>query len=76
MEPQSQVLTTEVAFEGETHPASYYVEHNIIHAQIGGRLMSTPLTYVPAERTVQVLLLGHLQQTTRKRRQLVDWLGV
>lgn len=76
MEPQSQVLTAEVEFEGETHQASYYVENNIIHAHIGGRLMSTPLTNVAAERTVQALLSGYLLQTTRKRQQMADWLGV
>jgi hypothetical protein len=63
MERESQILTTEVEFEGESYSATYYVEHNIIHAHIGGRLMSTPVAHVPAERTVQALLQGHLLQS-------------
>lgn len=73
MEQQSQVLTTEVEFEGEIHSASYYVEHDVIHANIGGRLMSTPLTGISAKCAVQVLLQGYLLQAQRKARQRSSW---
>ena len=73
MEHQSQVLTTEVEFEGQIHSASYYVENDIIHANIGGRFMSVPLNGPSAKSAVQTLLRGHLLQTQRSARQRSHW---
>lgn len=73
MEQQSQVFTTEVEFEGQIHSASYYVENDIIHASIGGRLLSVPLNGPSAKRAVQALLQGHLLQAQRKTGQRSNW---
>lgn len=69
------VLTAEVEFEGQGYSASYCIEHNVTNANIGGRLMLTSLTSVPAEKTVQALLMGYLFQPQRKSQQTVDWQG-
>ena len=73
MERQSQVLTTEVEFEGETHFASYYVENDIIHALIGGRLTATPTGDIPSEKLVQAMLQGYLLQRQRRAWQRINW---
>jgi len=57
MDTQSRLLTTEVAFEGKTFTASYFIERDIIQASIEGRLYTTTLGYRPAEETVRGLLL-------------------
>ncbi|MGV3576387.1 MAG: hypothetical protein ACO1O4_14775 [Devosia sp.] len=73
MERRSQVLTADVEFEGEMHSASYYVENDIIHAHIGGRLVATPKGDVPAEALVRAMLQGYLLQRQRKARQRISW---
>lgn len=73
MERQSTVQTTSVTFEGQTYSASYFVENNIINANIGGRVMMTPLGPNGAEKTVQTLLTGHLLQNARKSRHAGSW---
>lgn len=60
MDTQSQVLTTEVEFEGKTYTASYFLERDIIHANIEGYDVMTPLGAGTAEETVQTLLLEQL----------------
>lgn len=75
MEQHSQVLTTQVEFEGETYEASYFIEHGVIHANIEGRFLQTPLSGVDAAHTVQAVLKGHLLQTHRKSQQRDQWLG-
>lgn len=66
MEQTSQVMTVELEFDGETFSASYHVEHDLIHANIDGHLMTTPLTVAPAGHTVKAMLLGHLLKTRPK----------
>jgi len=75
MEQHSQVLTTQVEFEGQTYEASYFIENGIIHANIDGRMLQTPLTAVDASRTVQIILRGHLLQTHRKSQKRDQWFG-
>jgi hypothetical protein len=75
MEQHSQVLTTLVDFEGETYEASYFIEHGIIHANIDGRIIQTPLSSVDATQTVQAVLRGYLLQTHRKAQQRNSWSG-
>ncbi|KFL29478.1 hypothetical protein JP75_20600 [Devosia riboflavina] len=74
MEQHSQVLTTEVEFDGNSYTATYFVEHGIIHANIDGRLVHAPLTQEEAQRTVQAMLTGHLLQTHRKSAQRDSWM--
>lgn len=65
METESQVLTAEVTYEGQTVTAPYYVEHDVIHANVAGRIVSTPLGDEPAEQTVKALMLEVLQRNGR-----------
>lgn len=64
MDIQSQVLTVEVEFEGQTYTASYFLEQDIIQASIEGRLYTAVKGAGPAEDTVQALLLEWLLQNT------------
>ena len=73
MERRSQVLTADVEFEGEMHSASYYVENDIIHALVGGRLVATPAGDVPPEKLVQAMLQSYLLQRQRRARQRISW---
>lgn len=73
MERQSTVFTTSVVFGGSTFEASYYIEHGIIHAHIGGRVLMSPVGTQLAEQTVQTLLTGHLLQQSRKARHFGNW---
>lgn len=69
MDIQSQVLTVELDFEGQTYIASYFLEQDIIQASIEGRLFTAVKGAVPAEDTVRALLLEWLLQNTSKSRE-------
>lgn len=73
MEMQSQVFDVEVEVDGRTHQAVYFVENNIIHAQVEGKLIVSPLGAMPASDTVRALLRGQLLQMKRKHQQRVIW---
>ncbi len=60
MDTQSKVLTADLEFEGKIYTASYFLERDIIHANIDGRVLMTPLGASPANETVRVLLLEWL----------------
>lgn len=64
MDTQSQVLTIQMAFEGKTYTASYFLEQDIIQANIEGRLFTVVKGAGPAEETVRALLLEWLLQNT------------
>lgn len=73
MEMQSQVFDVEVEFDGQTHKAAYFVENDIIHAQVGGKLIVSPLGTVPASKTVKALMTGQLLQLKRRQQQRINW---
>ena len=73
MEPNSTVLEASVQFEGETYTAAYFIEHGIIHANIGGRTLMAPFVSDSAEKIVETLLIGNLAQVTRKTSNLSQW---
>ena len=66
IERQFQVYNASIEFDGEVHSASYYIENNVIHANIGGRMIMTVLGSNPGSQTVKALLLAHLLQAKRK----------
>lgn len=72
---RSIVRDITVEFEGVEHKASYFVEHGIVHAHVGGRIVPTQLGERDAAELVRSLLLGHLQQTARKARLVSRWQG-
>lgn len=73
MEMHSQVFDVEVEFDGKTHQAAYFVENGIIHAQVEGKLIVSPLGNGPASKTVKALITGQLLQMKRKHKQRVSW---
>lgn len=73
MERESVVLEVEVQHEGSTYRASYFVEGETIHANVGGRMLIAPLARKPAADTVKTLLSGHLLQQSRKIRHSGLW---
>lgn len=76
MEGKSIVLTTQVEFEGNSYSATYFVnDDDVVHANIGGKVLLTPLAMRSAEKVVQALLTGHLLQQTRKSRNAGKWSG-
>jgi hypothetical protein len=73
-EREGVVQSVEIRFEGEVHRASYFVEYNVIHASIGGRVIATPVGNGPVADTVKALLLGQLLQRSRKMTSARLWL--
>lgn len=73
MEMQSQVFDVEVEFDGQTHRAAYFVENDIIHAQVDGKLLVSPLGTVPAAKTVKALITGQLLLMKRRHKQRINW---
>lgn len=73
MEMQSQVFDVEIEFDGQTHRAAYFVENDIIHAQVEGKLLVSPLGAGPASKTVKALITGQLLQMKRKHKQRINW---
>lgn len=73
MEMQSQVYDVEVEFDGQIHTAAYFVENDIIHAQVEGKLIVSPLGTAPASKTVKALITSQLLQMKRKHKQRVNW---
>jgi hypothetical protein len=73
MERNSQVLEVEVDYGGTPHRASYFVEENTIHANIGGRVLSIPCGPRSAADTVKTVLSGYLLQQSRKLRHAGRW---
>lgn len=74
-ERECLVQTVDVKFDGELHRASYYVENNVIHAQIDGHPVLSPLGNAQAADTVKVLLTEHLIQRRRVTNQAERWLS-
>lgn len=64
MDTQCQVLSVDVEFEGSTYTASYFLEQDIIQANIEGRLFTTVKGTGPAKETVRALLFEWLLQNT------------
>lgn len=62
----SMVHQIEVRRGGQTYVAAYFIEHGIIHAQIGERFLMAPMGSMPAENTVRMLLEGQLQRYGRR----------
>jgi hypothetical protein len=73
MEMQSQVFEVEVEFDGNLHKAVYFVENDVIHAQVEGRMIRSPMGAVPASKIVKALVTGQLLQTRRKNTQRASW---
>ncbi|HEV7346485.1 MAG TPA: hypothetical protein VGN60_12725 [Devosia sp.] len=73
MERHSQVLEVEIDHNGEAHHATYFVEQNMIHTAIDGRLMTIPVGQRSAAETVKSVLSGFLAQKARKRRHVSRW---
>ena len=69
----SLVRDIEIEHEGVSHRATYFIEHGIIHARIGERLLSVPLSIGDPDATVANLLRGHLAQSARRERQASRW---
>ena len=70
---QSVVLDVDVEHEGQTHRATYFVENDVVHARVGGKVLLSPLGGGDAQEKVRTLLLGHLLLETRKARQAMSW---
>lgn len=73
MEQKSQVLEVEVEHQGEIHRASYFVEGEVVHARIGGKVLRSPLGGGDAAEKVRALLTGHLLLQSRKARNAEIW---
>ena len=69
----SIVLDVQVEHEGDTHVASYFVEHGVVQARIGARVLLVPLLDGDADEMVKVLLREHLRQTSRMVHQAGVW---
>lgn len=72
-ERQSIVQTVEVSHGDDTYSANYFVERDVIHARIDGRILRSPVGEGPPSETVKALLTGHLLQRSRKMGQARRW---
>lgn len=70
---QSVVLDVDVEHEGQTHRATYFVEGDVVHARVGGRVLASRLGGSDAQEKVRTLLMGHLLIEARKARQAISW---
>lgn len=62
----SMVHQVEIRRGGQTYVAAYFIEHGIIHAQVGERFLMAPMGAMPAESTVRILLEGQLRRAGRR----------
>lgn len=76
MQQESVVLEAEVQHGGQTHTAAYFVEGDVVHAQVGTRVLVAPLAGGDANARVRCLLLGHLMSEERKAQHAARWRGV
>ena len=61
----SIVLEVMVERDGRPYVAPYFVEHGVIHAKIGDRVLLAPLVGGTADEMVRALLCGHLDRLSR-----------
>lgn len=73
MQQASMIHEVEVTVEGVPHKASYFVEHGVIHAHLGGRMLLSPLNGGDAASMVVALLKGRAAHDARKSRQAGMW---
>ena len=64
MDIPSQILTVQLDFEGKTYTATYFLENDIIQANIEGRLFTSVKGHGSAEDTVRALLLEWVLHNT------------
>jgi hypothetical protein len=69
----SVVLDVDVEYEGQMHRATYFVEGDVVHARVGGRVLISPLAGGDAQEKVRTLMMGHLLIGTRRARQATSW---
>lgn len=72
----SMVQKIDVLHDGQTCRASYFVDHSVVHAMIGERVLLAPLVGGDAAVVVRSLLKGHLLQTSRKMRHVEAWTAI
>jgi hypothetical protein len=75
MERQSIVRDAQVTRSDGTYKASFFIEQNIIHANILGSTLLAPVGAVPAELTVQTMLAGQLEARDRRLRSKTGWMS-
>lgn len=73
MERQSEVLTTTIEIEGARYTADYFVERDMLYANIGGRIMLHALGPRGAEETVKSLLRGFAEKDRYRSSLLQTW---
>lgn len=73
MQQTSMIHEVEITEAGTAHKASYFVELGVIHANIGGRILLSPLNGGDAAAMVKALLTGRALQDARKNRQANLW---
>ena len=62
---ESIVLEVIVERDGRTYAAPYFVEHGVLHAKIGDRVLLLPVVGGNADEMVRALLRGHLGRLSR-----------
>jgi hypothetical protein len=64
-ERESVVQTVEVTHAGQVHRASYFIEGSIIHADVEGLRLVTPVGNGSAADMVKAMLAGRVLQANR-----------
>ena len=75
MEEQSKVFTAAIELDGEHYTAAYFVERDMIYANVGGRVMIHALGPRGAEETVKSLLRGFAAREHHRHSLLETWDG-
>ena len=60
IERASMVIDVAFEHEAQTHTACYFIEHNLIHAKIGDRLLAVPMLGPSASQLVRALLRDYV----------------
>ncbi|ODT69209.1 MAG: hypothetical protein ABS75_17635 [Pelagibacterium sp. SCN 63-23] len=73
MERDGLVQDVEVHLDGEIHRATYFVEGDIIHAQLGEQTYLLPLGRQPAAEMVRSLMREKLRRTGFRQALARKW---
>ncbi|QDZ11590.1 hypothetical protein [Devosia ginsengisoli] len=75
MQEESIVRDIEISDGRQVHKASYYVENGMLHARIGGKMISLVTGAETSDEAVRRLLSGHIQTKAWRQRLAERWFG-
>ena len=75
MQEEGIIREIEISDGSKTHKASYFVEHGVLHASVGDKVVRLAVGAHASEEAVRRLLLGHIQTKAWRQRMAERWRG-